>query len=62
MNVTELTLTAEPPSYQTVLDLDRKVREKYLPPHLNIYSSGEEYYTPGVYMRGCLLSQYRSIS
>lgn len=61
--VTELTLTAEPPSYETVLELDRKVREKTLPPHLNVFMSPEdEHCTPSVYMRGCLLGQYRSVS
>ncbi|KAG6837547.1 hypothetical protein H0H93_007728 [Arthromyces matolae] len=60
--VTELTLTAEPPHYQTVLDLDRKVREKTLPPHLNVFLSPEdEHCTPSVYMRGCLLGQYRTV-
>ncbi|KAG6891283.1 hypothetical protein C0992_009475 [Termitomyces sp. T32_za158] len=61
--VTELTLTAEPPHYQTVLDLDRKVREKALPPHLNVFMSPEdEHCTPSVYMRGCLLGQYRTVN
>ncbi|KAG6918921.1 hypothetical protein DXG01_010576 [Tephrocybe rancida] len=61
--VTELTLTAEPPHYQTVLDLDRKVREKLLPSHLNVFMSPEdEHCTPSVYMRGCLLAQYRTVS
>ncbi|KAG6902306.1 hypothetical protein C0995_001916 [Termitomyces sp. Mi166 len=61
--VTELTLTAEPPHYQTVLDLDRKVREKTLPPHLNVFMSPEdEHCTPSVYMRGCLLGQYRTVT
>ncbi|RDB22452.1 putative transcriptional regulatory protein C1F7.11c [Hypsizygus marmoreus] len=61
--VTELTLTAEVPKYQTVLELDRKVREKALPPHLNVFLSPEdEHCTPSVYMRGCLLSQYRTVA
>ncbi|KNZ79894.1 hypothetical protein J132_08552 [Termitomyces sp. J132] len=59
--VTELTLTAEPPHYQTVLDLDRKVREKILPPHLNVFMSPEDKHcTPSVYMRGSLLYIHRS--
>ncbi|KAF9263504.1 hypothetical protein L218DRAFT_927132 [Marasmius fiardii PR-910] len=61
--VIELTLTAEPPDYQTVLDLDRKVREKTLPPHLNMFMNpGDEHCTPSTYMRGCLLGQFRAIS
>jgi len=61
-SVTELTLTAEPPNYQTVLELDRRVREKTLPLHLNVFmSADDEHCTPAVYMRGCLLGQYRTI-
>ncbi|KAG7097069.1 hypothetical protein E1B28_004456 [Marasmius oreades] len=59
--VIELTLTAEPPNYQTVLDLDRKVREKTLPSHLNMFMNpGDEHCTPSTYMRGCLLGQFRA--
>lgn len=62
-SVLELTLTAQAPQYQTILDLDRKVREKTLPPHLNVFMSPEdEQCTPSVYMRRCMLSQYRSVS
>ncbi|KAG5644077.1 hypothetical protein DXG03_009167 [Asterophora parasitica] len=61
--VTELTLTAEPPNYQTVLDLDRKVRAKSLPPHLNMFLSPEDRNcSPSVYMRGCILAQYRTVT
>ncbi|EGO01985.1 hypothetical protein SERLA73DRAFT_177669 [Serpula lacrymans var. lacrymans S7.3] len=60
MQVTELTLTAAPPSYETILELDRKVREKVLPPSLNVYcNTDDEFCTPSVYMRGRLLSQFR---
>ncbi|KAF8076284.1 fungal-specific transcription factor domain-containing protein [Lyophyllum atratum] len=60
--VTELTLTAEAPNYETVLELDRKVREKALPPHLNVFMNSEdEHCTPSEYMRGCLLGQYRTV-
>ncbi|KIJ70190.1 hypothetical protein HYDPIDRAFT_78679 [Hydnomerulius pinastri MD-312] len=60
--VTELTLTATPPSYETILELDRKVREKALPPSLNLYrsSSTDEYSTPTTYVRGRLLFQFRT--
>ncbi|KIK99256.1 hypothetical protein PAXRUDRAFT_822949 [Paxillus rubicundulus Ve08.2h10] len=60
--VTELTLTATPPSYKTILELDRKVREKVLPPSLNLYrsSSADEYTTPTAYVRGRLLFQFRT--
>ncbi|KAK1236733.1 hypothetical protein PQX77_000089 [Marasmius sp. AFHP31] len=61
--VIELTLTAEPPNYETILDLDRKVREKSLPPHLNMFMNpGDENCTPSTYMRGCLLGLYRAVT
>ncbi|KXN83717.1 hypothetical protein AN958_00859 [Leucoagaricus sp. SymC.cos] len=61
--VLEQSLTAETPQYQTILELDRKVREKRLPPHLNVYMSPEEeHFTPSVYMRGCVLGQFRAVT
>ncbi|RXW14395.1 hypothetical protein EST38_g11457 [Candolleomyces aberdarensis] len=61
--VIEQTLAAEPPKYETILELDRKVREKKLPPHLNSFMDvGDEDCTPSTYMRKCLLGQYRSVS
>ncbi|KAF8631575.1 hypothetical protein AX15_002326 [Amanita polypyramis BW_CC] len=60
-SLVELTLGAKPPSYQTILDLDREVREKTLPPHLNVFITPEdERFTPSTYMRGCILGQYRA--
>lgn len=62
-SVIELTLTAEAPQYQTILELDRKVREKTFFPHLNAFISPEdEECTPSVYMKRSLLGQYRSIT
>lgn len=59
----ELAVTAEQPSYETILDLDRGVREKVLPPHLNVFMSPEdEHCTPLAYMRRCMMGQYRAIS
>ena len=60
----ELTLTVTPPTYETILELDRKVREKVLPPSLNLYRSShvDGYTTPTAYIRGRMLSQYRSTS
>ncbi|KAJ7047468.1 fungal-specific transcription factor domain-containing protein [Mycena alexandri] len=61
--ITERTLTAESPSYETVLELDRLVRAKTLPAYLNVFLGREdENCTPSVYMRGCLLGQYRSVA
>ncbi|KAF4619863.1 hypothetical protein D9613_005134 [Agrocybe pediades] len=62
-SVIELTLTAEAPQYSTILDLDRKVREKTFFPHLNAFNTADnEDMTPSVYMKRCLLGQYRSIT
>lgn len=61
--VIEQSLTAEAPQYRTILELDRKVREKKLPPHLNVFMSPEEeHFTPSLYMRGCILGQFRAIT
>ncbi|KAK0453593.1 fungal-specific transcription factor domain-containing protein [Armillaria borealis] len=62
-DILELTLTAEAPSYQTILDLDRKVREKVLPSHLNVFMNPEdENCSPSAFMHGCLLGQYRTVT
>ncbi|KJA29960.1 hypothetical protein HYPSUDRAFT_210788 [Hypholoma sublateritium FD-334 SS-4] len=62
-SVIELTLTAEAPSYQTILDLDKRVREKTFFPHLNAFINPEDdQSTPSVYMKQSLLGQYRSIA
>jgi hypothetical protein len=51
--ITERTLTAESPTYETVLELDRLVRAKTLPAYLNVFIGREdENCTPSVYMRG----------
>jgi len=61
--VLELSLAANPPTYDTILELDRKVREKVLPPSLNVFvTKDDDCVTPSVYMRGCLLSQFRSVT
>ena len=62
--VIECSLTAKIPKYQTILDLDRKAREKLLPPHLSAFvvPPYDDQITPSTYMRRCLLSQYRSVS
>lgn len=77
--MTELSLTAEPPSkfhmrlmthsaeqlkgYQTVLDLDLKVRQKPLPASLDRLVSPEDgECTPSEYMHSCVCSVFRSVS
>lgn len=60
--VLEKTLSAKAPTYETILELDRRVRQKTLPPHLNSFMNLEdENCTPSVYMPRCLLGQYRSV-
>ncbi|KDR83850.1 hypothetical protein GALMADRAFT_1339423 [Galerina marginata CBS 339.88] len=62
-SVIELTLTAQAPQYKTILELDRKVREKTFFPHLNAFiSSEDEEITPSEYMKRGLLGQYRSVT
>ena len=60
----ELTLNVTPPTYETILELDRKVREKTLPPALNLYrsSSTDGYTTPTSYARGRMLFHFRTTS
>lgn len=59
----ELTLTAATPSYQTILDLDRKVRELRPPPHLNVSITPDDpNWAPRVYVQGCLLQHVRGVS
>ena len=58
---TEVTLTAKAPPYQTILELDRKVRAKLLPVHLSNFL-GCEQCVPSIYMQKCLLWHYRAAS
>lgn len=62
--VIELTLSADLPSYDTILELDKKVREQVLPPSLNLYRSSvqDDYTTPSAYVRGRILFQFRTTS
>ncbi|KAG1874537.1 fungal-specific transcription factor domain-containing protein [Suillus subalutaceus] len=49
--IIELTLSAELPSYDTILELDRKVREQVV---------RDDYTTPSAYIRGRMLFQFRT--
>ncbi|TEB30149.1 hypothetical protein FA13DRAFT_1733962 [Coprinellus micaceus] len=61
--VLEQTLSARAPKYEVILELDRKVREKTLPPHLNSFMNlDDQNCTPSVYMRRCLLGQFRTVT
>jgi hypothetical protein len=59
--ILEKTVTAVPPTYETILDLDRLVREKSLPAHLNVFAGPEESGGPSKYMRHCFLGILRAI-
>ncbi|KZP21367.1 hypothetical protein FIBSPDRAFT_825911 [Athelia psychrophila] len=64
-SVLKLTLAAVPPSYKSILELDRKVREMVLPSALNVFFQTDDpqtYVSAGMHMRSCLLSQFRSFS
>ncbi|KAG5222589.1 zinc cluster transcription factor [Salix suchowensis] len=62
--VAEATLTAKSPSYSTVLDLDRKVRELSFPaafkPYVSKEDGEEEYYSSSLSLRGFYASQHRT--
>ena len=62
-NIVNSLLTAKAPSYETVLELDRQIRQTMLPP-VKLYLKPEEdgYNNPGLCMKSYLMSQYRSIS
>ncbi|KAH6915006.1 fungal-specific transcription factor domain-containing protein, partial [Coprinopsis sp. MPI-PUGE-AT-0042] len=60
--ILEKTVTAVPPTYETILDLDRLVREKALPAHLNVFAGPEESGGPSKYMRHCFLGVLRAIA
>lgn len=59
--ILEKTVTAVPPTYETILELDRLVREKSLPAHLNVFAGPEESGGPSKYMRHCFLGILRAI-
>ncbi|KZP06065.1 hypothetical protein FIBSPDRAFT_331427 [Athelia psychrophila] len=64
-SVLKLTLSATPPSYKAILELDCRIREMVLPPALNIFlqAEGEDAdLDTGSFMKGCLLAQFRSFS
>lgn len=64
--VAEATLIAKAPSYKTVLDLDRKVREISFPasfkPYVTREEGEEEFYSSSLSLRGFYASQHRTVS
>ncbi|KAF7969994.1 hypothetical protein HWV62_25424 [Athelia sp. TMB] len=62
-SVIKLTLAAKPPSYKTILELDRKVRENVLPETFNVMrTTQEDQLSIREYLQGGLLSQYRTVT
>ncbi|KAH8825486.1 hypothetical protein DL96DRAFT_1608970 [Flagelloscypha sp. PMI_526] len=67
LNVVETLLAATPPKYETIIELDRKVREKEIPAHLNRIlieprhgSSHESNLTAPQFTHTCMLGVVRS--
>ncbi|KAL0956432.1 hypothetical protein HGRIS_002580 [Hohenbuehelia grisea] len=59
--VLELSLTAQPPEYQTILDLDKKLREKVPPKELTLdVILSDDSLSVTQYMRVCSLCQFRA--
>ena len=58
----DLLLNAEPPDYEMILDLDRKIRQLSVP-KVKLYPkpTDEEYHNAGLCMMSCLMSQLRSV-
>lgn len=62
IKVIDTLLSAKPPNYETVLEMDRLIRQAELP-KIKLYLKPEEddYTDPGACMRSYLMSQIRSI-
>ncbi len=64
--VVDATLTAKSPSYTTVLDLDKKVRQMSFPssvkPYVKLEDSEEDYYSSAKSLRDFYASQHRTVS
>ncbi|CAL1714474.1 unnamed protein product [Somion occarium] len=63
IKVIDTLLSAKAPNYESVLEMDRKIRQAELPKVKLYLKPGEDDYTdPGACMRSYLMSQIRSIS
>ncbi|KAF5372365.1 hypothetical protein D9615_009254 [Tricholomella constricta] len=64
--VADTTLVAKSPSYTTVLDLDRKVREVSFPtsfkPYVSLEDGEEAYYSSSLSLQGFYASQHRTVT
>lgn len=62
LHITDALLSAKAPTYETVLDLDRRIRQTTLPTvKLYLRPDEEDYSNPALCMKGWLMSQFRSI-
>ncbi|EKM50097.1 uncharacterized protein PHACADRAFT_264633 [Phanerochaete carnosa HHB-10118-sp] len=62
-HIVDALVNAQAPTYETVLDLDRRIRQTTLPAvRLYLRPDEDDYNNPGLCMKGYLMSQYRSIS
>lgn len=59
--VIKITLAAKPPSYKTVLDLDRKIREKIVPSGFDGIKAKTDT-SPSAYLQAGILTQFRTIT
>ncbi|KAJ7837426.1 fungal-specific transcription factor domain-containing protein [Mycena olivaceomarginata] len=66
MALAEATLAAKPPGYNTVLELDRRVRELSVPDSYKPYPTRadgeEEYFSSAGSLRGAYAGQYRAVT
>ncbi|TFK24536.1 hypothetical protein FA15DRAFT_704519 [Coprinopsis marcescibilis] len=65
-SVAETTLTAQPPSYETVLEIDRKVREMSFQSASRPYATQEDgadvYHSSSLSLKDFYVSQYRTVT
>ncbi|KAI0091551.1 fungal-specific transcription factor domain-containing protein [Irpex rosettiformis] len=63
MHITDALLSAKAPTYEHVLDLDRRIRQTTLPAvKLYLKPDEQDYANPALCMKGWLMSQFRSIA
>lgn len=61
--IVETMLAAKGPTYNTILDLDRRIRQMTLPPiKLYLRPDDDDYNNPALCMKSYLMSHYRSLS
>ncbi|KZP26825.1 hypothetical protein FIBSPDRAFT_819107 [Athelia psychrophila] len=62
-SVLKVTQAASPPSYKTILEIDRRIREMKLSPDLDPFLvEADRFASPKVFMKNCILTQFRMMS